>query len=128
MKKKNKDLLDNQQQLIRRIHKELDEKKKVQQQKRNVPVALIEEEKNNLLKEHVRIEKVFTENSNLLQERTKLKDTLTGSLSVNRRELEQEQLSVGKLKKELDEQLEKSAFQSIDEIEQILSEPFDAEA
>ena len=98
------------------------------EQYRQVPVALIEEEKNNLLKEHVRIEKVFTENSNLLLERTKLKDMLAGSLSVNRRELEQEQLSVGKLKKELDEQLGKSTFQSIDAVAQILSELFDAEA
>lgn len=92
------------------------------------PVELIEEEKNNLLKEYARVEKEFTEKTTALQKRNKQKDILDGSLKTNRRELEKEQLTVGNIKKQLDEQLEKSSFQSLEEVSLILTEPFDAEA
>jgi exonuclease SbcC len=91
-------------------------------------VERIENEKKNLLDEHSRIEKDFTEKTIALQERNKQKDILDGSLKTNRIELEHEQLAVGKLKKQLDEQLEKSSFQSVDEVTRILAESFDAEA
>ncbi|MEN6588062.1 MAG: SMC family ATPase, partial [Proteiniphilum sp.] len=92
------------------------------------PVQLIEEEKNRLLKEYVRIEKEYTESSNLLMERKKRKDTLTGSLTSNRKELEQELTAIDQLKKEVDIQLAKSSFQSMEEVIDILSDPIDTEA
>ncbi|MGV8093161.1 MAG: AAA family ATPase [Mangrovibacterium sp.] len=92
-----------------------------------IPAALVEDEKAGLLKKHIRIEKEFAEKSDQLIERTKIKDTLSGSLIVNRRELEQDQLTIEDLKKQLDNQLEKSSFQSIDEVSQLLMEPIDLE-
>jgi len=96
-------------------------------QYRQTPVQLIEEEKNRLLKEYVRIEKQYTESCNLLTERKRRKDTLTGSLTSNQKELEQELTAIDQLKKEVDIQLEKSSFQSVEEVIDILSEPIDTE-
>lgn len=93
-----------------------------------VPVKQLEKEKTDLLNEFLRIEKMFNENSTSLQERNKQKDTLNGSLTVNRKELEQELSAIEKLKSELDEQLGKSSFQSVDEVVQVLSEPIDTDA
>jgi len=70
-----------------------------QDQYRQTPVQLIEEEKNRLLKEYVRIEKQYTESCNLLTERKRRKDTLTGSLTSNQKELEQELTAIDQLKK-----------------------------
>ncbi len=92
-----------------------------------IPAATIEGEKSALLREHARIEKEFTEKSDRLADRTKLKDNLSGSLTVNRRELEQDRLTIENLKKQLDNQLEKSSFQSLEEIAQLLMEPVDLE-
>jgi exonuclease SbcC len=90
-------------------------------------VAVIEVEQAGLLAEHQRIEKAYTEQSAQLQERNKVKDTLMGALTANRRELEQEKKALEKLQKQIDEQLEKSAFNSIDEVLQVLAEPLDVE-
>ncbi|GAO29959.1 AAA family ATPase [Geofilum rubicundum] len=91
-------------------------------------VAVIEVEQARLLAEYQRIEKAYTEQSAQLQERNKAKDTLMGTLTVNRRELEQEKKALEKLQNQIDEQLEKSAFFSIDEVLQVLAEPLDVEA
>ncbi|MGM0620145.1 MAG: AAA family ATPase [Bacteroidota bacterium] len=91
-------------------------------------VESIKKEKTDLLNEHRRIEKEFTENSTSLQERNKKKDILSGSLKTNRGELEQDQATIATLKKRVDEQLEESSFQSVDEVIQILSRPLNTEA
>ena len=92
-----------------------------------IPSSRIEEEKADLLARHIRIEKEFTEKSDRLTERTKIKDTLSGSLIANRKELEQDRLAIEKLKSQLNEQLEKSSFQSLNEISQLLMDPIDLE-
>jgi len=92
-----------------------------------VPVAMVEGEKAALLREHARIENEFTEMSARLVNRTKIKDTLSGSLTVNRRELEQDRLTIENLKKQLDNQLQKSSFQSLEEITHLLTQPVDLE-
>jgi exonuclease SbcC len=95
---------------------------------RQTTVERIEKEKSDVLNAHSRIEKEFTEKSTSLQERNKQKDILSGSLKTNRRELEKDQETIESLKKRVDEQLEESSFQSVDEVVQILSEPLDTEA
>ncbi|HCC85848.1 MAG: ATPase involved in DNA repair, putative [Proteiniphilum acetatigenes] len=97
------------------------------EQYRHTAVQLIEEEKNRLLQESVRIEKEYTENSNLLTERKRGKERLTGSLTSNRKELEKELTAIDQLQKALDIQLEKSSFQSLEEVTDILSDPIDTE-
>lgn len=97
------------------------------EQYREMPVTFIEEEKADLLKKQILIEKEFTAKSDRLTERTKIRNTLSGSLTANHRELEQDRQAVEKLKKQLSEQLEKSSFQSLDEVSQILTEPLDTE-
>ncbi|MDD4193600.1 MAG: SMC family ATPase, partial [Mangrovibacterium sp.] len=92
-----------------------------------VPVTTIEGEKAALLREHARIEKDFIEKSDRLVNRTKIKDNLSGSLTVNRRELEQDRLTIENLKTQLDNQLQKSSFQSLEEITQLLMQPVDLE-
>jgi len=79
------------------------------------------------LQEYARIEKEYIGNSNLLTERKRGKERLTGSLISNRRELEQELTAIDQLQKALDIQLEKSSFQSLEEVTDILSDPIDTE-
>jgi exonuclease SbcC len=90
-------------------------------------VAAIEVEQARLLTEYQLIEKAHTEQSAQLQERNKAKDTLMGTLTGNRRELEQEKKSFEKLETQINEQLEKSDFSSLDEVLQVLAEPLDVE-
>ncbi len=92
------------------------------------PVEEIEKEKTDLLDEQNRIEKEFSEKSTSLQERNKQKDILSGSLTANHKELEQDRETIATLKKRVDEQLDESSFQSVGEVVQILSEPLDTEA
>ena len=92
------------------------------------PVEKIEKEKTDLLKEYHRIEKEFTEKSTSLQERNKQKDILSGSLKANLSELENDRKTIESFKKRVDEQLEESSFQSVDEVVQILAQPLDADA
>jgi exonuclease SbcC len=96
-------------------------------QYQQISVADIETEKASLLQEHRRIEKDFTEKSALLIERTKRKDTLGGSLMTSRKEMEQDRLNIADLNKQLDEQLAKSSFQSLEEISTVLSVSIDLE-
>jgi len=88
----------------------------------------IEREKDELLKEYARIEKEYTGSSLLLQEQKQRKEALRGSMEINLKELAQEQSALTKLQHQLDEQLEKSTFGSLDEVVQILSEQIDTEA
>ena len=91
-------------------------------------IVRIEKEKTDLLNEYHRIEKEFAEKSTSLQERNKQKDILSGSLEANRGELEKDQETIATLEKRVDDQLEKSPFQTVDEITRVLAEPFDTDA
>ena len=93
-----------------------------------IPVERIEEEKSDLLNEYNRIEKEFNEKSISLQKRNRQKDILSGSLNVNRMELEKDQSTIASLKKRIDEQLAESSYQSAEEVIRILSEPLDTES
>jgi len=95
---------------------------------RETSAETIGNEKNKLLKEYGRIEKEYTENNRLLQERKQRKEALKGSMEINLRELAQEQSAIDRLQHQLEEQLEKSTFGSVDEVTQILSEQIDTEA
>ncbi len=98
------------------------------EQYREVSVADIENEKAHLINEYSRIEKEFTEKSALLVERTKQKDTLSGSLLTSRKELEQDRLTIENLNNQLGNELEKSSFQSLEEVSKIVSAPIDLKA
>ncbi|MCW0484756.1 SbcC/MukB-like Walker B domain-containing protein [Gaoshiqia sediminis] len=92
---------------------------------RSIQTAAIETEKAGLLQEYARLEKEYGELTKLLAEWTKLNDTLSGSLVVNRKELQQDQQQLLALKKQLDEQFTKTIYQSVDEVRQVLAEPID---
>lgn len=92
-----------------------------------VSAAAIRGEKAELLANHARIERKFTGESDRLVELTTIKNRLTGSLTANRRELEQDRLTMEGLQKQFDDQLRKSSFQSAEEVAQLLAEPLDLE-
>ncbi|MGQ7869357.1 SbcC/MukB-like Walker B domain-containing protein [Sunxiuqinia sp. sy24] len=83
----------------------------------------ISAKQQKLLQQQVQLEKQFEAYSNALTEHRKLKDTLTGGLTANRKVMEQEQEANQKLTVQLRAQLEKSDFQSLDEVSQILAHP-----
>lgn len=88
----------------------------------------IEQEKNRLLQEHEQLEKAYQEHTVKLQDHLKRKDRLQGILEINLKELEQENKAISTLQEQLKEQLQKSPFQSIEEVAGLLAEPFDTEA
>ncbi len=88
----------------------------------------IEQEKNRLLQEHEQLEKAYQEHTVKLQDHLKRKDRLQGILEINLKELEQENKAIFTLQEQLKEQLQKSPFQSIEEVAGLLAEPFDTEA
>ncbi len=90
-------------------------------------VDAIESEKNDLINEYNRIEKVFTETLDALQQRSKQKDTLSGRLEANQQQLKQDKQSIETIQKQVTEQLDKSAFESLEEVRRILSEPMEVE-
>nr|WP_320153995.1 AAA family ATPase [uncultured Draconibacterium sp.] len=89
-----------------------------------VKIEQIEAEKSKLQKEHSQLEKSFSEITQQITEKSKLRDTLFGSVQAGKKELEQEKQSLEKLKLQTKEQLEKSMYNSIDEVTAILSEQF----
>ena len=60
-------------------------------------------------------------------DKSKVRDTLQGSLLSNRNELTKEKQTQSELDQQVKDQLEKSPFVSMDEVEAILSEAFDAQ-
>ncbi|MDA3928536.1 MAG: AAA family ATPase [Prolixibacteraceae bacterium] len=86
----------------------------------------IEEEKVGLLNEFARLEKEFNEKNTQLTEQTKAHNTLSGSLLANQNEWEQEKLTIAELNKQVQEQLQASSFDTLNEIKQLLAEPFDS--
>ena len=93
----------------------------------HVSAAAIEGEKAELLANHARIERKFTDESDRLAQLTTIKNRLTGSLIANRRELEQDRLTIEGLQKQFESQLQKSSFQSSEEVAQLLAEPLEPE-
>ena len=89
-----------------------------------VKIEQIETEKSKLQKEHSQLEKSFSEITQQITEKSKLRDTLFGSVQAGKKELQQEKQSLEKLKLQTKEQLEKSTYNSIDEVTAILSESF----
>ncbi|AHW60637.1 exonuclease SbcC [Draconibacterium orientale] len=89
-----------------------------------VKIEQIEIEKSKLQKEHSQLEKSFSEITQQITEKSKLRDTLFGSVQAGKKELEQEKQSLHKLRQQTKEQLEKSTYNSIDEVTAILSESF----
>ncbi|WP_372775186.1 AAA family ATPase [Mangrovibacterium sp.] len=87
----------------------------------------LEAEKAGLLQRFARIEKEVAEKTETLAERSKQKDTLSGSLLVNRKELEQDEQQIKELNKQLQEQLAKTAYESAEEVRRVLAEPMDLE-
>jgi exonuclease SbcC len=88
----------------------------------NRPALDIEKEKEALLLKFDSLEKQFNELTNLQTKLRKIIDTVKGSLNANKRELEQEQKVHIELQKQLDTQLEKSGFVTINEVIQILGQ------
>ncbi len=88
----------------------------------------IEQEKNRLLQEHEQLEKAYQEHTVKLQDHLQRKDRLQGILEINLKELEQENKAISTLQEQLEEQLQKSPFQSIEEVAGLLAEPFNTEA
>lgn len=84
-------------------------------------------EQQSLLQKHSRLEKQFNEQTNLLIDLRKQRDTLAGGLIANRKELEQEKEANQKLATEINVQLGKSKFQTLDEVRQILLQQIDLE-
>lgn len=87
----------------------------------------IDVEQQSLLQKHTRLEKQFNEQTNLLTDLRKQRDTLAGGLMANRKELEQEKETNRKLVTEINGQLEKSKFQTLDEVRHILVQQIDLE-
>ena len=90
----------------------------------DVKIEQIEVEKSKLQKEHSLLERSFTEITQQITEKSKVRDTLSGAVQAGKKELEQEKQSLENQKKQTKEQLEKSTYNSIDEVTAILSESF----
>ena len=94
----------------------------------NTSVPSIEKEKEQLLDEHQQLEKKYNDTTRWLKDREKRRDRLNGVIEVNQRELKQEQATVVSLQTQLSEQLEKSTFQSLEEVALLLSESLDIDS
>ncbi|MHA7108994.1 AAA family ATPase [Sunxiuqinia elliptica] len=90
----------------------------------DVKIEGIEAEKSKLQKEHSGFEKSFSEITQQITEKSKLRDTLSGGVQAGKKELEQDKHSLENLKQQIQEQLEKSTYNSIEEVTVILSESF----
>lgn len=83
------------------------------------------EEINTLLKEYEQIEKEYSYNVTLLQQKSQQRDTLNGQLTANIGELKKELLTIEDLYRSINNELSKSDFISIEEVETILSDTID---
>jgi DNA repair protein SbcC/Rad50 len=87
----------------------------------------IDAERKALLEKYVLLEKQFNSLTEKLTELRKAKDMLSGSLTANKQELEQEQKINSGLLTQLKEQLQQSQYQSVAEVQQVLSQSIDTE-
>lgn len=92
-----------------------------------IPIEEIGREQQNLLQKHIQLETQFNEQTNLLTDLRKQRDTLAGGLIANRKELEQEKETNRKLVTGINVQLEKSKFQTLDEVRHVLVQQIDLE-
>ena len=87
----------------------------------------IDAERKALLEKYVLLEKQFNSLTEKLTELRKAKDMLSGSLTANKMELEQEQKINFGLLTQLNEQLQQSQYQSVAEVQQVLAQSIDTE-
>jgi DNA repair protein SbcC/Rad50 len=87
----------------------------------------IDAERKALIEKYVHLEKQFNSLTEKLTELRKAKDMLSGSLTANKQELEQEQIINSGLLTQLKEQLQQSQYQSVAEVQQVLSQSIDTE-
>ena len=91
----------------------------------SIQVPDIENEKVALLQKYASLEKEYGEITSLITLQTKQHDTLKGSLLVNQQELQHDRQQLQDFQKQLDEQLSKTLFHSVDEVRQILIQSID---
>lgn len=82
----------------------------------------IYEERTRLLNDYERIESSYVNDNKQLQEQKRHRDILKGSLETNVSELGKEQSAIENLERNIDSELAKSDFRSIEEVKSILSE------
>lgn len=87
----------------------------------------IESEKRSLLQKHVQIEKQFNELTLSLNQLRKAKDTLSGSLEAHQKELSLEQQINAGYQKQFAVQLSQTGYQSMEEVNKILSQEMNLE-
>jgi exonuclease SbcC len=83
----------------------------------------IQKEKEALIEKYKKLGKKYEEINNQLTTHRKKQDILTGSLEANKKELAQEKDSIVSLSGQLEEQLRKSAFDTLAEVNNILAQP-----
>ena len=83
------------------------------------------EERNILLNDYQRIEKEYNEYVGELQKKNQQRDTLKGRLESNLIELKKEVSYIQELENKISEELTKSVFNSIEEVETILADTID---
>ncbi|MDD4778457.1 MAG: AAA family ATPase [Fermentimonas sp.] len=84
--------------------------------------SVIVDERTGLINEYERIENSFMRNNEQLQEEKKLRDILKGRLESNFSELGKEQSAIEQLERNIESELAKSDFKSIEEVKSILSD------
>ncbi|MCF8363716.1 MAG: SMC family ATPase, partial [Prolixibacteraceae bacterium] len=94
---------------------------------RQKAISDIEKEKVALIEMYNKLGKQYEEINSQLTAHRKKQDTLNGSLDANKKELEQEEESVVALNQQLNEQLEKSVFETLAEVIDILAQPINLE-
>jgi exonuclease SbcC len=87
----------------------------------------IEQQKEALVETYKKLGKQYEEINNQLTTHRKTQDTLNGSLETNKRELAQEEDSIANLNRQLEEQLKKSTFETLSEVNNILAQPINLE-
>lgn len=95
---------------------------------REVKPEQIEAESLDLRNKVRELEESYANLNREIGDKSKVRDTLQGSLLSNRNELAKEKQTQSELDQQVKDQLEKSPFVSMDEVEAILSEAFDAPA
>ena len=84
--------------------------------------SVINDERTGLINEYERIENSFVRYNKQLQEEKKLRDILKGRIETNISELDKEQSAIKHLERNIESELAKSDFKSIDEVKSILSD------
>jgi exonuclease SbcC len=94
---------------------------------RQKAIPEIQKEKEALIETYNKLGKKYEDINSQLTTHRKTQDTLNGSLEANKKELAQEDDGIVSLNRQLGEQLKKSAFETLDEVNDILAQPFSLE-